>query len=490
VAATVKDSANAVVTDGTAVSFAVTNTALGTITPTATTVSGVATATFTAANTAGTATIAVTAGTITTTANITILGADVGSIIFVSALPNIIGVKGSGQTENSVVTFSVKDINGQAASNGTSVTFTINGPKGGESLNPATASTINGLVSTTLKSGAVAGPVRVNATTIVAGTPISTSSTGVSIGGGVPSMTHFTLATTVRNLAGFPYVNLQSTVLAFLADRFGNFNVLQGTAISFYTEAGAIDASKVTNSTGSTSVIFRTQNPFPLSGLLPANPLSGAVPAMTGNPANGLATIIAVTRGEECFVDNNGDGVFSGTSIDTFPTASCDIGEPFIDQNDNGSHDPDEFYIDANQNGSYDGPNGVWDGNIMIWKKIQILFSGEPSQIVLSPAPFNIPAGQTQIFRACVGDVNANAPMAGSTIAVQAGIGTPGGSTAVTVPDISSGPECFTFTLASTADPAGTFTNVPDSITITVTWKVPGFGDVLDLQVFSGTIDQ
>lgn len=493
VSATVRDAAGAAVADGTAVTFSVSNSSLGSITPTATTVSGVANATFTAGNTAGTVGVTVTSGGVSASGSITILGADVGSIQFSSATPNVIGVKGSGQTETAIVTFSVKDVNGQSAPDGTSVTFTIDGPKGGESLNPATASTVGGLAKTILQSGSVAGPLRVTATTTVSGTPISSSSTGVSIGGGMPSMTHFTLARTVKNLAGLAYVNLQSTVSAFLADRFGNFNVLQGTSISFYTEAGAIDASNVTDTLGSTSVIFRTQNPIPLV-FSSANPYGSSTPPLSGDPANGLATIIAVTRGEECFVDNNGNGVFDGTTIDTFPP-SCDLSEPFVDKDDDGFFDAGaEFYVDANQNGVFNNPNGVWDGNIMIWKRIQIAFTGEPTQIVSSPTTSfaKIDAGTSRFFTVCVGDVNANAIMAGSTIDVTADKGTLGGDTSITIADTLSGPKCFDFTLRSTTTPPVPPATVPTfavNVTVKVTWKVPGVGDLVESETISGTIE-
>lgn len=490
VSATVRDAAGALVADGTTVTFAVSS-SLGSITPTATTVSGVANATFTAGNTAGTVGVTVTSGSVSASGSITILGADVGSIEFSSATPNVIGVKGSGQSETAIVTFSIKDVNGQSAPDGTSVTFTIDGPKGGESLNPTTASTVGGLAKTILQSGSVAGPVRVTAMTTVSGTPISSSSTGVSIGGGMPSMTHFTLARTVKNLAGLAYVNLQSTVSAFLADRFGNFNVLQGTSISFYTEAGAIDASNVTDALGSTSVIFRTQNPPPLV-FSSATPYGSSTPALSGDPANGLATIIAVTRGEECFVDNNGNGVFDGTTIDTFPP-SCDLSEPFVDKDDDGIFDAGaEFYVDANQNGVFNGPNGVWDGNIMIWKTIQIAFTGEPTQIVSSPTTFAITAGTGRSFTVCVGDVNANAIMAGSTIAITTDKGTLGGNTSVTIPDILNGPKCLDFTLTSGTTPPVPPATVPAfaaNVTIKVTWKVPGVGDLVETRIISGTIE-
>jgi hypothetical protein len=105
---------------------------------------------------------------------------------------------------------------------------------------------------------------------------ISSSAPEISIGGGVTSATHFTLAVPGAledtpgqvNLPGVvdgdvDYVNFQTPISAFIADRFGNFNVLTGTSISFFAEAGAVDSSGVTDATGQTFVIFRTQNPAP-----------------------------------------------------------------------------------------------------------------------------------------------------------------------------------------------------------------------------------
>ncbi|MBI5747034.1 MAG: hypothetical protein HZA13_08535 [Nitrospirae bacterium] len=488
VTATVRDSAGANISDGTTVTFAIDNATLGSITSTATTVSGAATATFTALSTAGTVTVTVTSGGASGTTTITILGADVGSIQFVSASPSVIGVKGSGQTETSIITFSISDTNGQPATDGTTTTFTFDGPNGGETINPTTGSTVSGQVKTTLQSGTVAGPVRVTASTVVNGTTISSSSTGVSIGGGVPNITHLTLATTKLNLAGLAYVNLQATISSFLADRFGNFNVLQGTSISFYTEAGAIDSSSTTDATGSTSVTFRTQEPTPVSPVSTASPtLPSAWTTLggTGNPLNGLSTIIAVTSGEECFVDNNGNGIYDGTTIDSFPS-SCDIGEPFIDADDDGAFDAGtEFYIDANQNGAFDGPNGSWDANILIWKKIQIAFTGGPSQILVSPTSFAILDGTSQSFDLCVADINANSIMGGSTVQIAASKGTLTGGGTFTMPDTLTGPYCFGFTLSD----ADTDTIVEAStITITVTWKVTGFSDLISTRTISGTI--
>lgn len=487
VTVTVTDSSTANVPDGTTVTFNVDSAALGSITPTATTVSGIATATFTAQSLAGTSVVTVTAGTVSATTSIVILGVDVGSIEFVSATPNVVGVKGSGQTETSDITFSVKDINGQPAIDGTAVSFTLDGPKGGESLSASSASTAAGLAKVTLQSGSVAGPVRVTASTIVNAVTISSLSTGVSIGGGTPNETHFTLARTTKNLAGLAVVDLQSTVSAFLADRFGNFNVLKGTSISFFTEAGAIDRNNVTNTVGSTSVIFRTQNPMPVSPAI-ASPPVDPTGLLTGNTRDGLSTIIATTRGEECFVDDNGNGTFDGPVTDTFPPA-CDLSEPFIDADDDGVFDPTtEFFVDANQNGVFNDVNGVWDSNIMLWQRTSIVFTGGPDQMPVVPTTFAIANGGSQTFNFCVADVNANAIMGGSTVAVVASSGTLSNGGPFTIPDILLGPYCISFNLADAAT-SDTDPPLSTTVTITVTWKVQNQGDLIKTRIITGTID-
>lgn len=494
ISATLTDSSGASVADGTAVSFSVTtNAALGTVTPTATVASGLATGTFTANSTAGTVVVTVAAGGVSATISIPILGVDVGSIQFTSATPNVIGLKGSGQAETSVLSFAVQDVNGQNASDGTNVTFSLSGPNGGEFITPLTGSTTNGVVTTTLQSGSVAGPVRVLAATVVNGKSISSISTGVSIGGGVPSLSHFTIARAPINLAGLSYSNLKSTVSVFLADRFGNFNVLKGTSVSFVTEAGAIDRSNVTDAEGITSVIFRTQNPIPLN-YSTANPFGAAAPPTTGDPVNGHAMIVAMTRGEECFVDNNGNGVFDGPTIDTFPVATCDIGEPLVDFDDDGIYDSaTDIFIDGNVNGVFDGGNGIWDANITIWRSAKIAITGGQPQVAVSPATISVADSSSQFYRACIADENSNALMAGSTVNVALGAGSKGtllGGGSFVMPDILSGPYCVGFTLTD-SNPAESPAVAPEgaSIEITVTWVVPGHADLVTKTSIFGTVD-
>lgn len=243
----------------------------------------------------------------------------------------------------------------------------------------------------------------------------------------------------------------------------------------------------MTDASGSTSVIFRTQHPMPVS---PAAAYAFVPPvALTGNPNDGISTIIATTRGEECFLDKNGNGSFDGPTTDGFP-ASCDLGEPFIDANDNGVFDSaTEVYIDTNGNGIYDGPNGVWDSDIIIWKRIDIAFTtGDPTQIEISPDPFSVGNNSSVSFNLCVADENGNSMMGGSTVVVVASKGTLTGGESRAMPDVARGPYCFTFNLAddetTETDPAE-----PSTLTVTVTSKIPGVGDLVVKKQFTGSVD-
>jgi hypothetical protein len=105
------------------------------------------------------------------------------------------------------------------------------------------------MVSATLRSGSVAGPVRVVATTVVDPGPpavtLSTSSGNISIGGGVPSDKWLSVSASNLNIAGFGCDGVETTINAMLADRFGNYNILKGTSVSFAQRA-LINTSNVT----------------------------------------------------------------------------------------------------------------------------------------------------------------------------------------------------------------------------------------------------
>jgi hypothetical protein len=96
-------------------------------------------------------------------------------------------------------------------------------------------------------------------------------------------------------------------------------------------------------------------------------------PTLTLNPRDNLVAMIAVTSGEEGFIDVNNNGKWdTGEPFD-------DLTEPFVDSNDNGTWDPDERWIDTNGNGRWDGKNGLWDANTLIWVQERIIWTGQPA---------------------------------------------------------------------------------------------------------------
>lgn len=499
--ATVTTSAGANVADGTAVTFTLSSTVMGIITSTATTSSGIAAATFTAATTPGTVTITATSGSVSQTAAVVISAPSTGSLEYVSATPQVIGLKGGGQTASSAVKFLIKDINGSPVIDGTQVSFVMSGPSGGKlpsaggeyigdidaSPTTATASTVSGNATVTLNSGSVAGPVTIAASVTSGAQTFSASSAAISIGGGVPSASHFNLATTKFNLPGLVKSDSQATISAYIADRFGNYNVLTGTSVSFYAEAGAIDNSNVTDATGKTTVTFRTQAPDPAEVSITAaettliNSLNATFASSiptdgSYHPRDGWVTVLASVQGEEAFEDANANGIYD--SGETF----SDLGEPFVDKDDDGVRDtsPFEEYTDVNGNGSYNGPNGVWDGpgcagssclsSKTIWTSITLAFTGNGYYCAISPSTFTILNGLSQSFSAMVGDINANRLVSGATIAVAASVGTLAGQTTHTVPDgVPSGPSVLNFNLSDAAPTTVAAPAAVSIVTVTVT---------------------
>ncbi len=522
--ATIKDSVNANAPDGTAVTWSINDSALGTITASSTTVSGVATATFNAsyAN-SGTVTITATNGSFSGKVDVVISPAATGSIVFTSATPQVIGVKASGQTETSIVVFNVIDINGNPVADGQKVDVCLRGPSGGrlpsaggeylgnlmtvketftdangngcydtgetftdtaggttgvyDSPTYAQVSTVGGAASVSLQSGKVAGNASLFATLV--GKSLSTASPTISIGGGVPAAKSLTNAATKLSLPGYTHVNKTSDLSTFVADRFGDANILEGTTVNYYTNAGAVTSSTgVIGTTGSTMVTYRTQDPEP-----PATSYRTAADIAYVNdlalrygvsstivPHNGLATILVTVVGEEDFTDLNGNGIY-----DTGEPFTDSVPEPFIDSNGNGTRDDGttdlwELYVDVNGNGVHDGtPNTVWDSSKVLFKQFTIRWTGAtPFYVKLKDANVNgslsttgafsidatgaggLPKSKT--FTLLVADKNLNALPYNSTISISSS-GNAGitGTTSSTVWDTNGvGATELSFTLTAT----------------------------------------
>lgn len=440
------------VPDGTTVTWSLQSSSWGTITASSTTTSGIATATFTAANQPGTTRITATSGSASDYANITIEQVPAAAIQFVSADPDVIALAGTGGDEISEIQFRVVDSNGNPLE-GISVDFTMVGPNGGEYIQPASTSTNgSGIAMVRLYSGNVAGPVTVSATTDVGDppTPMTVQSTVVSIGGGVPSDGRFSVASTILNIAGRTYNGLELEISAWLADRFGSYNVLEGTTVSFGTEVGlATDTSSVTlGDDGVASVTVRTQAgaggkhaedvlPQPWEQALQTYVAGAYGYTTTRHPHDGVVTVLVYTKGEEHFDDLNANGVYdSGT--DLFLPAYDTAEDPFYDYDDDGQYNdgatypvtgppynPAEIFIDSSPaNGTWDGPDGVWSADTYLFRNFPILVTGPPMFLVRTgDLPFTVPDGGAQEIRFLVCDQNFNIPIGGTTLEVNSNKG-------------------------------------------------------------------
>jgi hypothetical protein len=206
-----------------------------------------------------------------------------------------------------------------------------------------------------------------------------------------------------------------STIDVRLGDRFGNFNILEGTSVSFHTDYGAVDTSNVTDDTGTATAVWRSQAPYP--------------------PANGRVTILVHATGEENFTDNNMDGIYTA-GTDTFIAAIDDLPEPFIDSNNNGSQDAGELFFDwpATVNGAtagtYNSGNTEWDASIPIWTKLNVWMTGVPdvtnshiqccvpgsNPCVLTTGNFTLNSNSYTTCQIAAADANNNALIGGTRV--------------------------------------------------------------------------
>ncbi len=396
-----------------------------------TTSNGTATSTYLAKGCVGDDQINVTAnaGGINLSASgvVNVLPANVGSIEFVSSLPENIGILGTGAlggSESSIIKFKVLDTNSNPVNNQV-VNFALNTDVGGIQLIPTSATTNSeGIVQTVVNSGTVATTVRVQASVEGSIPLIASQSSLLVISTGVPDQDSFDLSASMLNPEGWDLSGTEVEITARLADAFNN-PVPDGTAVSFTTEGGAIDPSCVTTN-GVCSVFWRSQFPRPEGHVLQHktgqnyeqsnNPDVVHLPEVQnslGQKYGGRATIIATVIGEESFPDLNGNGrfdasemiAFSGNNISGLP---YDLKEAFVDHNEDGFYNPSEGndvnnsgaleeFIDFNRNGAFDQNDGKYNGvlcsipahagcsankSLNVRRKLVLVMSGSVAQTV------------------------------------------------------------------------------------------------------------
>ena len=373
---------------------------------------GQATATYTASGCEGddliTATLEDDGAQATGTVNVA--ATEVGSLNFVSAVPELIALKGTGgpgRQETSDVTFIAVDGQGSPIP-GVLVEFSLSTSIGGLSLaDDSGVSGQDGLVVATVQSGNVATTVRVIATVELAdGELRSTISDALVVSTGLPDANSISLSTSALNVGGaLDFDGKTATLTVRMADKFNN-PVADGTSALFTTEYGSIE-STCTTVGGACSVTWTSQSPrFPTfnqdlvktivdsnyncrshngsSGPCPAILFQGNAEAL-GTIRGLRSTISVVAIGEEFFIDENGNGLYDeGEPFENLP-------EAFIDYNEDGVYTPalgpqcpppntaasceaagaEENFADFNEDGEYslnvfppEFPNGFYNGSL------------------------------------------------------------------------------------------------------------------------------
>jgi hypothetical protein len=326
---------------------------LATITNPVVTSSGIASANYVATGCSGSDVINATAtaggSAVSASGTVTVAPGVIGSIIFESATPTNIALRGTGSSthpENSTVVFRVLDQAGGPRV-GTTVNFALNTSVGGISVSPASAvSGSDGRVQTVVQGGTVATTVRVTAT-VQGVTPIlSTQSSQLTVTTGIPDQDSFSLAVQCPNVEAWNRDGVVVPVTARLSDRFNN-PVPDGTAVTLQTEGGSIVSQcQTTGGTGACSVNWTSSNPRP------AIPPSGPTVGMRA----GRSTILATAIGEESFTDTNGNGSFDAGEL------FADLPERFLDENESDARDAFEPIYDFNNSSGYDPADTIFNG--------------------------------------------------------------------------------------------------------------------------------
>jgi hypothetical protein len=208
-------------------------------------------------------------------------------------------------------------------------------------LNPTTAlSDAAGLVQTVVSAGTVSSTVSVTATVQSTSPVVHTQSSPLTITTGIVDGNSISLAVECYNVEGLDRDGETTAVTVRMADRFNN-PVPDGTAANFRTEGGSIGGQCVTftneDESGLCTVNWRSQNP---------------------RPANGRSSLLVTATGEESFTDANGNGIFNDGE-----TLFEDLGEPFLDENEDDVYQVNEPYLDFGGIPNVrDNPDGQFNG--------------------------------------------------------------------------------------------------------------------------------
>ncbi len=276
---------------------------------------------------------------------------DSATISFESQTFDELTLKGQGGEEISVISFKVADLEGQSLS-GESVGFEISSEVGGARiLSDSGTSNTSGVVSVAVQSGTVAVALHVTAT--LSGRDIRAVSDEIQV------------STSTFIASSFSFAIELSDDIVF-NDAFGAFDVFKAADLVGFDvtlSMAAVDQFGHKVRDGSRATIVS-----PETGLVEPSTceMSGGECSLTWSTTEGsvdgrIVTVLAYASGAEEFEDVNGNNIYD------IGEAFVDLGEVYVDEDENGSYGVGEFFLDANGNEAFDVlGNGVWDGPCVV----------------------------------------------------------------------------------------------------------------------------
>ncbi|MEW5798609.1 MAG: hypothetical protein AB1728_06345 [Bacteroidota bacterium] len=319
-----------------------------------------------------------------------------GVIVLKSVSFSTISIRGAGSNDASILTFEVKDSLGVPVDdlNKTTVFFTlVNKPDLLTELNKTSAVTNSaGQASVQLTAGNRSGLAQVQAYALVKRASDTTQTDTIkspiislTIAGGLPVASRFTIGSQKYNVPGLVKFNLRNTITAVVGDTFGN-PVQKGTVVYFSTTGGIIQPTATTSEDGTVGIDLITGNPI---------------------PANGIAVITAQVG------TTGGGGVNSKQGFDLM-AKSKSVDEGVIVKGLRSKRQSTKHHAVDIQTTSSSGS--------VFTRTLNILFSGTP-RITSNDSVFVVPTLGSKQINFTVADENGNPLSQGTTIKVT-GIGT------------------------------------------------------------------
>lgn len=306
-------------------------------------------------------------------------------------------------SDSAMVSFLVTGLDGQPMPN-VPVSFEVRGFVEARISPPDTHTDDAGRVTVTVSAASVPSHGFVRASAECGEFPVQAVSPRISASGGPPSLSGLGLSCTPSVLRAFTGRRIVDGLddwafaadrsfecMAQLADHFGD-TIGPGIDVTFRTESGASPAPVPTDDTGRSGATLSVGRPPP-ADVEPVDyelaiqaewsrRLSPAEMARRErfNPRDAVVRVVAITPGMEAFTDIDGDGSFT-EGIDLFSLAD-DIGEPFVDGDDDGEWHQGEPFQDTDHNALCDLANGHWDEHAVPWRSSTVLFTGPPDAAV------------------------------------------------------------------------------------------------------------